>query len=405
MTSNELWNVNTLELPSTITAANEPTSSTATTLNTKIEVLEASRVTKVAELDGFKSDNKDLESRSNETKALLDKDNAVLQKLATGTQTLLAAMRRKKATLTEIAERIDTLLETATPLHKAIKKIETQLDEKVTEANNARQAEAMVALRSEVQLECHRSSGKAFIKAMKTWYKFSEWKTTNNNRNIGPQTEAILLVLFDIPCFFSRTELEVFLGYKSPNHNVDGALTKMVEELMLIKSTNKVGTEVYFLGNFGRQSIQRDKLPNVDYRPNKYQASINICSDNGHRVRNKRQATARTSFNNKQQESSTSKKSSVTPLATKKTRTGPKPSLSSSHKELPKRLSNGKSTSEHESKKDADYSSSDDKSEQSKDNPSSDKESEKAAHSPVESISLHNIMDPDYRSDPDSRLV
>jgi hypothetical protein len=50
-------------------------------------------------------------------------------------------------------------------------------------------------------------------------------------------------------------ELEVFLGYKSPNHNVDGALTKMVEAKMLIIATNKVGTEVYYLGNFGRQSL------------------------------------------------------------------------------------------------------------------------------------------------------
>jgi hypothetical protein len=51
MTSNELWNVNTLELPSTIAAANAPSSSTATTiLSTKIEVLEATRVTKAAEL-------------------------------------------------------------------------------------------------------------------------------------------------------------------------------------------------------------------------------------------------------------------------------------------------------------------------------------------------------------------
>jgi hypothetical protein len=196
---------------------------------------------------------------------------------------------------------------------------------------------------------------------MKTWYNFSEWKTTNNNRNIGPQTEAILLVLFDIPCFFSRTELEVFLGYTSPNHNVIGAVTKMVEEKMLIIATNKVGTEVYFLGNFGRQALQRDKLPNVDYRPDQYQDTIVIFSDNGLRVRNKRQATARTSLNNKQQEPSTTKKSSVTPSATKKARTAPKP--------------------EHESEKDVDCSSSDDKSEQSKDNPPSDEESEKSDHS------------------------
>jgi hypothetical protein len=114
--------------------------------------------------------------------------------------------------IAKIIGRIDALLNKATPLHEEIRKIETQLEKKVTEANNAREVEAMAALRSEVQLECHRSSGKAFIKAMKTWYKFSEWKSTNNNHNIGPQTEAILLVFFDIPCFFSRMELEVFLG-------------------------------------------------------------------------------------------------------------------------------------------------------------------------------------------------
>jgi hypothetical protein len=46
MTANELWNINTLELPSTITAANEPSLSTATTLTTEVEVLEATRAAK-----------------------------------------------------------------------------------------------------------------------------------------------------------------------------------------------------------------------------------------------------------------------------------------------------------------------------------------------------------------------
>jgi hypothetical protein len=186
----------------------------------------------------------------------------------------------------------------------------------------------------------------------------------------------------------------------------------MVEEKMLVKATNKVGTEVYFLGNVGRQSLQHDKLPNVDSRPGKYQESINIRTDNGHRVRNKRQATARTSFNNKQQESSTTKKSSVTPSATKKARTNPKPSLSSSDEELPKRLTeqssktiNGKSTRDVESEKEADNSSSDNEYEKSKDNPSSDEESEKSDHSSFKKISLHDILNQDYRSDPDSRLV
>jgi hypothetical protein len=78
----------------------------------------------------------------------------------------------------------------------------------------------------------------------------------------------------------------------------------MVEEKMLVKATNKVGTEVYYLGNFGMQSLQRDKIPNVDSRPDKYQKSINIRSDNGFRVRNKRQTTTKTSSSNKRQESS-----------------------------------------------------------------------------------------------------
>jgi hypothetical protein len=90
---------------------------------------------------------------------------------------------------------------------------------------------------------------------MKNWYGFSDWKSTKDNRNIGPQTEAILLVFYDIPCFFSQTELELFLGFKSPNHNVDGALSKMVEK-MLVKSTDKVGTEIFYLGHIAMQSLQ-----------------------------------------------------------------------------------------------------------------------------------------------------
>jgi hypothetical protein len=385
VTSNELWNVNTLELPSTIAAANAPSSFTATILSTGIEALEATRVTKAAEFDEFKSANKDLKKKFNETKVLLEKDLATLQQLAAQTNTLLAATLREKEVIAKIKERIDALLDKATPLHEEIGKIETQLENKVTEAKNAREAEAMAALRSEVQLECHSSSGKAFIKAMKTWYKFLEWKSTNNNRNIGPQTEAILLVFFGIPCFFSRTELEVFLGYKSPNHNIDGALTKMVEEKMLVKATNKVGTEIYYLGHFAMQSLQRDKVPDTDVTQNQFLESITICSDNGFGVKNKRQDTARTSIN-KRQESSASKKSSVTPSATKKARTDPKPSLSSSDEESSKSLTesssknkdgaliNGKSTSDDESEKDDDSSSSDDESETSNKSPSNEEE-------------------------------
>jgi hypothetical protein len=73
------------------------------------------------------------------------------------------ATLREKEVIAKIKERIDALVDDATPLHKKIGKIETQLEKKVTETKNAREVEAKAALRSEVQLECHRSSGKAFI--------------------------------------------------------------------------------------------------------------------------------------------------------------------------------------------------------------------------------------------------
>jgi hypothetical protein len=272
------------------------------------------------------------------------------------------------------------------------------LSKKVTKAKKAREAEAKASFRSEVLLECHQSYGKAFIKAMKNWYKFSEWKSTKDNRNIGPQTEAILLVFYNLLCFFSRTELELFLGYKSPNHNVDGALTKMLEEKMLIKTINKVKTEIYYLGHFAMQSLRRVKLPDVDVRQNQFLESITIRSDNGFRVRNTRQNTARTS-SNKRQEPPASKKSSITPSATKKARTDPEPTLSSSDEELPKSLTepptknkdgiltNCKSTSDNESETSDDSSSS---------GSSSDEELKTSEHSlpksATKTTSLRDIM-------------
>jgi hypothetical protein len=166
-----------------------------------------------------------------------------------------------------------------------------QLLQKPTEEKAASEAEAKATFRSTILLECHRSNSKVFMMAMKTYYEFSNWKSTKStkdNSNTGPQTEAILLVFYDIPCFFSQTEVEDFLGYISPNHNVDGALIKMVEEEMLVKASNKVGTPIYYLGHLAMQLLGRTKLPDKDARQDQFLESIKILSDNGHRVRNKR---------------------------------------------------------------------------------------------------------------------
>jgi hypothetical protein len=129
---------------------------------------------------------------------------------------------------------------------------------------------------------------------------------------------------------FSRAELEVFLRYVSPNHNVDGALTKMVEELLLVKTTNKVGTEIYYLGF-------RNRVSDVDTRQDKYIESITILSETGFRVINSRHNATRASTS-KRQEPSASKEISVKPSAKKKAGTNPKQPLSSTNEESSKSL-------------------------------------------------------------------
>jgi hypothetical protein len=186
----------------------------------------------------------------------------------------------------------------------------------------------------------------------------------------------------------------------------------MVEKRLLVKTTNKVKTEIYYLGHFAMQALDRTKLPDKDARQDEYQESITIRQDNRFRVRNNRQNITRTSSSNKQQESSASKKSSVTPSA-KKSKLNPKPPLFTSDEDSSKypteapskdkdgALINGKSTSNDESKKPDDISSSDKESRNSNDSSSSDEESEKSDHSSPKLISLRDIMNvilPDSRS-------
>jgi hypothetical protein len=122
MTSNKLWNINTLKLPSTIATANAPSPSTATTLSTEIAALEATHVTKAAEFDEFQSAHKDLKKESNETSGILAKDLATLQQLAAQTNALVEATLCEKAVIAKIKERIDTLVNKATPLREEIEK-------------------------------------------------------------------------------------------------------------------------------------------------------------------------------------------------------------------------------------------------------------------------------------------
>jgi hypothetical protein len=78
----------------------------------------------------------------------------------------------------------------------------------------------------------------------------------------------------------------------------------MVEERMLVKATNKVGTEMYYLGYFAMEALRRRRVPDVDTKQDKYIESIAIRSENRHRVINSKQRAS----TNKRQDPSVSKR-------------------------------------------------------------------------------------------------
>jgi hypothetical protein len=125
-----------------------------------------------------------------------------LAELTAQTKTLQASTKNQEEELASINVRIDNLINAATPIREEIVTIVAQLLEKSTKGKTARDAEAKATLRSSILLKCHQSNGKVFMTAMKTYYEFSDWKSTKDTCNIGPQTEAILLVFYDIPYFF-----------------------------------------------------------------------------------------------------------------------------------------------------------------------------------------------------------
>jgi hypothetical protein len=127
-------------------------------------------------------------------------------------------------------------------------------------------------------------------KAMESSPQYQTWIHPCNKeiRLVGTQTEAILYVFFNIPCFFSKVELENFLGVVSPNHNVGGALLKILEAKMIIKTKNRISTEQFYLGHFGMEALQRSTIPDIGNRPNNFLESITLRIENGHQLINER---------------------------------------------------------------------------------------------------------------------
>jgi hypothetical protein len=98
MTSNELWNVNTLKLQSTIAAANDhnPYPSLSTKLSDKHAELEESCVPKDAELAKFQSRHKELDKKVVDIKASLAIEQKTLAKLTAQAKSLQPSMQNQE---------------------------------------------------------------------------------------------------------------------------------------------------------------------------------------------------------------------------------------------------------------------------------------------------------------------
>jgi hypothetical protein len=90
MATNELWNLNTLEILSTIAAANNPSpyQSLATILSNGHAALEATCVSRASELAKFHSRQKELDKKVGEIKASLTREQKALKELAPKQKTL-----------------------------------------------------------------------------------------------------------------------------------------------------------------------------------------------------------------------------------------------------------------------------------------------------------------------------
>jgi hypothetical protein len=218
---NDLWNSDTLQLPSTIVASNSNEPSAATTLRKDYQELVAARVEMEVKLAEDALQHRETQDTTNSLQIQLQEKHTILGKIiATASDTM-------------------TAFEAAT----------ASVREKRPLADQAQRAELL----STILLAGHRMNGTTFTNSMKAWFNYQDWvhPDTNETRLVGSQTEAILYAFFDIPCFFSKVELELFLGVKALNHNVGGALRKMVQAQMIVMATDRNGTEQFYLGHFG----------------------------------------------------------------------------------------------------------------------------------------------------------
>jgi septal ring factor EnvC (AmiA/AmiB activator) len=132
--ANEPWNVDSLEIPSTIVAAADPSPSNTTFLSNEHAALEATHVTRASAFNKILSQHSKLDREVVEIEASLAQEQKALEKLSAQTKDLLANTKSEEKELARIDKKTNILVDRAAPIRVEIDAIATQLVKKDTEA-------------------------------------------------------------------------------------------------------------------------------------------------------------------------------------------------------------------------------------------------------------------------------
>jgi hypothetical protein len=329
---NELFNVDSLKPSSSLAPPPSSIPLASTILRAEYLAIKETREGKRNEHNAISTEHGDIRKKVATFKTKIETDRATLIKLEAQTSTLKKNILGSTEELELHRLTLTTLKSKSDPIYVEFKALMVESNMKKSELNKAVSSEETATQSLQIICDSHSKKGVLFISDMKKLNNYVDWKMVKDNRNIGSQIEAILCVFFDLPCYFSRLELETLLGYKSSNKNVEGALDRMEIEMMLQKTTNNLGSEVYYLGKFAMNLLERKQTPDTDTRPTEYQASIATHLENGTRAANARKSE-KSGKQQKKRDSLTPQLPVVSPAAqalAKRQKTGTQPNLASS---------------------------------------------------------------------------
>jgi hypothetical protein len=139
--ANELWNVDSLELPATIVAANATRPTNTTILSNEHSALEITCVARVTEYDQLQLSHKRYKDKVKEIETRLAKEQRPLDRLASETKSFMAAKELGNKAIVRNERKMNSILAEATPIKDIIAVITTESATKENQAKNAKKIE------------------------------------------------------------------------------------------------------------------------------------------------------------------------------------------------------------------------------------------------------------------------